>query len=156
MLNRIIFTEVDLCPNIRRILNRGEALAVDKSIQNALSDLNAKSGMAIFFERTISPKSTFIAVHSIPSFIIGLGVGSFAFAGQLNLFFRPRISFVIVRKGENPLDILVGMTVPFGNRFNLSTMKQIPVLVFVMIGIRAFRRVDTDDEPTTAKRNLTI
>nr|DAX33579.1 MAG TPA: hypothetical protein [Caudoviricetes sp.] len=154
VLDRIVFTEFDLGPNIRIVLDGSKALAVDKAVQNALGELNTHTGMAIALQRPISSEGALVARNAIIPVVLILGAFALFLRSKSNFTSRP-IAFII-RKGKYPLNILVGMAIPFGGGIHLFAVEQIPVLIHVMISIGALGSIDTNDEPASAKGSLAV
>ena len=154
MLNRIVLAELDLGPNIRIVLDGRKALAVDKAVQDALCNLNAHTGVTIAFQRPIRSEGTLIARNTVIPVVLILG--TFALLLRSKSDFTSRPIALVIGKGKYPLDILIGMAVPFRGSVHLFAVEQTPVLIFVVIGIGAFGSVDANDEPSSAKRSLAI
>ena len=55
----------DVAPNIRSVLNGRQALAVDQTVQNALSNLDAETAVTIPVKALVGPQSALVAGHAI-------------------------------------------------------------------------------------------
>ena len=48
------------------------------------------------------------------------------------------------------------MTIPLGSLLHFRTLENIPILVLVVIGVLAFRCLNTDDKPASAEGSLAV
>ena len=61
-----------------------------------------------------------------------------------------------LEQGEEPRDVLIGVTIPLGSLLHFRTLENIPILVLVVIGVLAFRCLNTDDKPASAEGSLAV